>query len=320
MSRINLLVRNATALNEDGSINEDAYRQFLQRFVDAGIGVYLGSAGSAEGGAMTADELRRIYRIGVEVCKGKVQANGNPPEKPTVRETLEHIRIAIEGGVEIVNVYGPPGWHAFRPTDEEYAGFFDELLHEVKHPVAIAPNPTIGYSPKPALIADICHRHHQIVAVNLVNQNDDYFIELKDRLRRDLELNVPIDGSMGMLLMGATGLIGGELNMLPKTYRRYIDFVESGQLVEAAQVYADLKRFNMYVAKWRGAHPRWIKIMMKAFGMTGWGIRRPYRMPPDSEVAHFAQGLLRLRIPEVDELARAAHMDIPVAAAGERMT
>src|SRR3954451_24138667 len=140
MPKLNLLVRNATALNEDGSINEEAYRQFLQRFVDARIGVYLGSAGSAEGGAMTADELRRIYRVGVDVCKGKVQVNGNPPEKPTVRETLEHIRLAIEGGVEIVNVYGPPGWHAFRPTDEEYAGFFDELLQEVKHPVAIAPN------------------------------------------------------------------------------------------------------------------------------------------------------------------------------------
>jgi dihydrodipicolinate synthase/N-acetylneuraminate lyase len=136
-----------------------------------------------------------------------------------------------------------------RPTDEEYAGFFDELLQEVKHPVAIAPDPTIGYSPKPALIAGICHRHHQIVAVNLVNQNDDYFIELKDRLKRDVELNVPIDGSMGMLALRATGLIGGELNMLPKTYRRYIDLIEGGQFVEAAQVYADLKRFNMCVGK-----------------------------------------------------------------------
>ena len=311
MSNISLLCRNATALNEDGSIDEDAYRQFLQRFVDAKIGVYLASAGSAEGGAMTADELLRLYTIGVEVCKGKVQVNGNPPEKPTVRETLEHIRIAIKGGVEIVNVYGPPGWHAFRPTDEEYAGFFDELLREVKHPVAIAPNPTIGYSPKPALIADICHRHHQIVAVNLVNQDDDYFIELKDRLERDLDLNVPIDGSLGMLLLGAQGVIGGELNMLPKTYRRYLDLYENGQLAEAAQVYADLKRFNRYVVPWRGAHPRWIKMMMKVFRIPGWGIRRPYRMPPDAELQKFLDGLLRLRIPEIDELEKAAGMTVP---------
>ena len=311
MSNLSLLCRNATALNEDGSINEEAYRQFLQRFVDAKIGVYLASAGSGEGGAMTADELLRIYEIGVDVCKGKVQVNGNPPEKPTVRETLDHIRLAIKGGVEIVNVYGPPGWHAYRPTDEEYAGFFDELLREVRHPVAIAPNPTIGYSPKPALIADICHRHHQIVAVNLVNQNDDYFIQLQGELRRDLDLNVPITGSLDMLLLGARGVIGGELNMLPKTYRRYLDLYERGQFAEAAQVYADLKRFNLYVARWRGAHPRWIKMMMKAFRMPGWGIRGPYRMPADAEIQKFAEGLLRLRIPEIDELACAANLPVP---------
>jgi len=306
MSQLNLYCRNATALNEDGSINEEAFRKFLQRFVDAKIGVYLASAGSGESGAMTADELRRVYKIGVDVCKGKVPVNGNPPEKPTVRETLDHIRLAIEGGVELVNIYGPPGWHAYRPTDEEYAGFFDELLREVKHPVAIAPNPTIGYSPKPALIADICHRHHQIVAVNLVNQDDDYFIQLKDRLKRDLELNVPITGSLDMLLLGARGVIGGELNMLPKTYRRYLDLYESNKFVEAAQVYADLKRFNQFVLNWRGAHPRWIKMMMKVLKMPGAGIRGPYRAASESELQRFAEGLLKLRIPEVEELTRAA--------------
>jgi dihydrodipicolinate synthase/N-acetylneuraminate lyase len=304
MSSINLLCRNATALNPDGSIDEEGYRQFLQRFVDVRMGVYLGSAGSGEGGAMTAEELLTIYRVGVEVCKGKVQVNGNPPEKPTVRETLEHINIAIRGGVELVNIYGPPGWHAYRPTDEEFIRFFDELLPQVKHPVAIAPNPTIGYSPKPHIIADICRRYTHIRAVNLVNQNDDYFIRLKDCLTRDVELNVPITASLDMMLLGATGVIGGELNLLPKTYRLYLDLYETGKFVEAAKVYADLKRFNMYVEKWRGAHPRWIKIMMKAFGIRGWGLRGPYLMPDDAEVERFRAGALKLNIPEIAELAK----------------
>lgn len=60
----------------DGAIDEDAFHQYLQRFVDAKIGVYLASVGSGESGAMTADELRRVYRIGVDVCKGKIPVNG----------------------------------------------------------------------------------------------------------------------------------------------------------------------------------------------------------------------------------------------------
>lgn len=310
MSKPGLLVRNAMTFSMEGSIDEDAFRRFLQRFVDAGIGVYLASVGSGESGAMTADELRRVYRVGVAVCKGKVPVNGNPPERLTVRETLDHIMLAIEEGVEIVNIYGPAGGHGFRPTDEEVIAFFDELLSAVKHPVALSPNPGIGYSPTPAMTADICHKYRQIVAVNLANQDDAYFIELKDRLKRDLDLNVPLTGSLEMLLLGASGVIGAELNMLPKTYRQYLDLYESGKFSDAAHVYADLKRFNRYVAQWAGAHPRWIKMMMKVLKMPGWGIRGPYRMPAEEELQKFTAGLLRLRLPEIDELARAAGLTI----------
>ena len=41
------------------------------------------------------------------------------------------------------------------------------------------------------------------------------------------------------------------------------------------------------------------------------GPRGPYLMPPDDEVQKFADGLLRLRLPEIDETARAAGLRIP---------
>ena len=93
-----LFCRTATAFSPDGAIDEDAFRKYLQRFIDA--------------------------RIGVDACKGKIPVHGNPPEKLSVRETLDHINLAIAGGVEIVNIYGPAAWHGFRPTDEEVFAFF----------------------------------------------------------------------------------------------------------------------------------------------------------------------------------------------------
>ena len=311
MAKLDLLCRNATAFAPDGSIDEDAYRKLLQRLLDSKIGMYLASAGSGESCAMTDAELRRVYRIGVEMCKGKVQVNGNPPEQPTVRESLHHIKLAIEGGVEIVNIYGPAGWHSYRPTDEEFRGFFDELLKEVKHPVALAPNTTVGYAPSAEMIASLCHKYPQVAAVHLVSQGEDYFIELKDRLKRDVPLYAPLVGSLNMLLLGAAGVIGGEPNMLPKTFRRYIDLFEAGKIKEAAQVYADLKRFMRYIAKWRGAFPRPIKMMMKVFKQPGWTLRGPYMMPPDDELQKFTAGLLALRIAEIDEMARAAGLTVP---------
>jgi dihydrodipicolinate synthase/N-acetylneuraminate lyase len=321
MSKLKLACRTATTFSKDGAFDEDTFRRFLQRFVDAGIGIYLASAGTAESNAMTDEELRRMYRVGVEVCKGKVPVNANPPERPTVRETLKNIMIAIEEGVEMVNVYGPPGWHAYRPTNEEYIAFFDQLLPAVKHPIAFTPNPSLGYLPQPDVIIDLCLRYSHIVALNLSNQRDDHYfiacreklIELKGKLGRTVEIHVPIKGSLTALLLGAAGLIGGDLNIIPKTGRLYLDLYESKKYEEAALVYADIRRFIEYIAPWDKAHARYTKMAMRVLKIPGGegGLRGPYVMPPESELEKFADGLLRLRIPEISELARAAGLTVP---------
>ncbi len=313
MSSITLLCRNATTFSKTKQLDEEAFRQFLQRFVDAKLGVYLASGGSGEGHALSWDELRRVYKIGVEVCKGKVPVNANPPEQNTARATIEHAKLAVEAGVDVINIYGPASWHGFRPTDAEFAAYFDEVFKVVKHPVALAPNPVLGYTPKPALIAGICDRYSQVVAVNLSGLGDPYFIDLKDALKRDVPIYVPVPGSLHMLTLGATGLLGAEANIIPKSYRRYLDLYEIGDFAALGRVYADLQRFTRYVASWHSSAPRWIKMAMKVLKLPGGegGAREPYLMPPDEEVQKFTDGLLRLRLPEIDEMALAAGLRLP---------
>ena len=54
-------------------------------------------------------------------------------------------------------------------------------------------------------------------------------------------------------------------------------------------------------------------MAMKVLKLPGGdgGARGPYLMPPDDEVQKFADGLLRLRLPEIDELALAAGLRLP---------
>lgn len=308
-----LLCRNATTFTKTKQLDEEAFRRFLQRFVDAKLGVYLASGGSGESHALSRDELTRVYTIGVEVCKGKVPVNANPPEQHTAQATIEHAKLAIDAGIEVVNVYGPASWHGFRPTDAELTAYFDEVLAAIKHPVALAPNPTIGYTPQPAVLADICNRYSQVVAVNLRGVVDVYMINLKDAVKRDLEYYVPIAGSLNSFKLGATGLLGPEANIIPKTYRQYIDLYESGKLDELSIAYAQIQRFTQFVMKWHTSSPRWLKMAMKVLKLPGGegGVRGPYKMGTDEEVQAFADGLLRLRLPEIDDLARAAGLRLP---------
>ena len=313
MSKITLMCRVATAFSTSGGIDEDAQRKFLQRFVDAGLGVYLGSGGQGEGHTLSKDELRQVYKIGVDVCKGKVPVFANPPEQYTARGNIEHMNLAIECGVEAVNLYAIAGWHSLRPTELELQIYYDTILSAITTPIALAAQPLVGYSIKPSMIADLCNKYPQVITVNLTGVSDSYFLQVKDRVKRKIGYDVPITGSMNTLMLGATGLLGTEANIIPRTYRKYIDLYEQGRYSEAAEVYAQIKRYIDYTAAWNPAPVRWIKMAMKMLKLPGGegGLREPYQMPPDAELERFTRGLVALRIPEIDDMALAAGLKLP---------
>src|SRR6185295_2195455 len=155
MPTINLLARNCTLFTTTKALDEGAYRESLQRFVDFRIGPFLASGGSGEANSLSRDEVRRVYQYGSGVCRGKFPADTNMLEVRSGREAIDFSRLAIEAGVDIVNLYGPASLHGYRPTDGELTAYFDEVLTAINHPVTLAPNPIQGYGIKPQLIADL---------------------------------------------------------------------------------------------------------------------------------------------------------------------
>src|SRR5919199_6697033 len=77
MGKIAIVSRNSTTFTRTGELDEEALRELLQGIVDAEIAVYLGSGGSGEANALTIDELRRVYEIGVEVYRGRLPVYAN---------------------------------------------------------------------------------------------------------------------------------------------------------------------------------------------------------------------------------------------------
>lgn len=308
MGTISIVSRNSTTFTRTGELDEDAFRASLQPYVDAEIAVYFASGGSGEANALTIGELRRVYRIGVEVFQGKLPVYANIPEVKNAQEAIDLARLAIDAKVDVVNFYGPASLHGFVPTDAELTLYFDTVLSAVEHPTVLAPNPIQGYTPKPSLIAAMCDRYPHVTAVNLVGlAGDAYFLELRELIQRDdVALAVPVPGSHNMFDLGASSLVSNLCTILPKTIRQYVDQYESGDAAGMGQTYADLLRFERYVRRWPGA--RWQKMAMRVLKLPGGegGLRLPYLMPPDEEIERFARGLLALNLPELDDLARAA--------------
>ena len=300
-------IMSATPFTKSGALDEDAFRLLLARMIDAKLGLYLGSAGCGEGHALSMAELDRVYRIGVEEARGKVQAHANIPEQHTAVGTIEHARLAISAGIEVVHLYTVEGRHGMRPTDDELMAYFDDVFSEIKHPVAIAVNPLMGYIPAPVAIARICRKHRQIVTARLTGTSDAYLVELMDRISHDITYYVRLAGSMNALSLGRTGVFGTKASIIPKTFQRYHDLFERKKFDEMAEVYAQLMRFNEYIQKWNPGSPRWIKMAMKVLKLPGGegGPRKPFLLPPEDELQRFKIGLLKLGIPEIDEIVRA---------------
>ncbi len=181
MPNLSQFCRTVTTFSATGELDEEAFRQHLNRLVGAKIGVYLASGGSGESYAMTQPELRRVYEIGVEECRGKVPVYANPPEQHTARGVLMHSLQAIEAGCEAVNIYPIAGWHGMRPRDAELRAYYDTVLKAFKHPTVLAINPVTGYIPPAKLVAEVISKYHQVIAVNLTFVgNETYLVDLKD--------------------------------------------------------------------------------------------------------------------------------------------
>jgi 4-hydroxy-tetrahydrodipicolinate synthase len=312
MSQPDFYTMCATVFAPDGGFDERAMRLYLKRQIDARLGVYLGSGGNGETHAMSAGELLRLYAIGVEECRGKVPVHANLPEEHTAEQTIAQARIAIEAGVDALHLYTLEGRHGYRPTEPELIGYFDDVLAAIRHPVVIAVNPTMGYIPRPQLVAEICRRHEQIVAVRLSGQRDIYLLNVWDALGRPIHCHWQLgSGALDPLSLG-TSLFAAEANIIPQTFRRFVDLAQSGKLAEAGEILGHVRRFNQLVMEW-GPCARWIKMAMHVLRLPGWegGLRKPYLMPSDGILKDFADRLLRLGIPEIDEMAHDAGLNGP---------
>ena len=77
---------------------------------------------------------------------------------------------------------------------------------------------------------------------------DAYFIDLQDRLTRDVGMNVPLAGSLHTLGLGATGLSCNQTNVIPRTCRQYVDCYERGDLAVRIGPIAARQLFALCIA------------------------------------------------------------------------
>ncbi len=294
----------ATPFAEDGSVDLDAYAQLLDRMCDAGIGVYLGSGGAGEGHALSVDELRQLYRVGVETCKGRVPVAANPREPRTATQMLDLSNVAAEEGVELVQLYSLDAGHGMKPTPQELERYYSFLLDRLDCRIAISVHLYYPYHVPPALLADLCSQYSQIDAINVI-MPIAYFLEVRENLERvgrPVRLYTSMMTLLDGLYAGSYGCQAAEPNLIPFTMRRLVDAVLTGDTETASELHMFVYDFIRTVQRWAPSTARWVKMGLRVLDLPGrnGALREPYLLPPTTELEEMRRAFDRLDVATVE--------------------
>ncbi len=295
-----------TPMEKDGKLDERGIREHLRRQVAAGVGVYLGSGGSGEGHALTHEERFRLYQIGVEECQGKVPVYCNPPEARSAEEMLVTVRLAVEAGIDCVQLYQMDAGHGRIPVVAEQEGYFRDLLEATDHPVVLSIHQAVGYLAPVNLTIRLCNDYPQIKAVNLpFGPSNGYFMTLQDGVRNDVKIYGGMANIFTLLPLGAWGALVAEPNHVPNLSQAVLDYYMAGDIKKAAETYANILRIGEIIDMGRRVSADGPKGAMKALGYDVGPPRKPRIPVDDATIEKMRKAFEALNVHELEREAAA---------------
>lgn len=293
-----------TPFDAEGEIDEPILRAHLARMREARVGVYMGSPGGGEGNALTRAELRRIFEIGVEECKGRVPIYASGFEPRTAQEFLAVAHDAAAAGIEAVQVYALDNGHGMVPRQRELESYFHEILDELDVPVVISSHHKIGYATSIAMLSRLCDAYPNIFAVNAVQNEAEYLVELHDALGDRVHIySGGTRYAITNLGLGGAGFNSSEANVMPRTAMSVVEAFHSGDIARAVEAHTAMLRISAMFLPLLHATPRPMKTLLNLLGLPGGNLRRPYLEPDPEDVGKMRETLERFDILDLEDRA-----------------
>ena len=245
-----------TPFGAGGRIDEQALATLVDRIAASGTTVYLGSYGSGEGHLLRDDEIRTLYRVGVEVASGRVPVVASALGFSETSRVIEQALEAESLGVDAVQIHPPrPGPTAIVPRRNELEQYYADVFAEVHGPVHLTNQVVmVGYRLPHDLIEDLLKAHGNIAQLNTSDGDGNAHVALLLRLAD----RVPI----------FTGVI--------------------------SQLVTTLMRLNAVLSRFQ--NPRSLKAALHCMGLPAGELRKPYLALEEHEVAEIRAALLDLGI------------------------
>lgn len=294
------IVHSLTPFTAKFEVDEAALRRHLRRLCDAGVSVYIGAAGAAEGNTLTRDERNRVLAIAVEELKGKVPVRAAGVEPRDAAEMVNFLRDAETLKVDAAQIYSMDMGHGLVPNRKEIETYFCTAIEATGLPVIISNQKKVGYPIPLDLIEQLAAKYPNLTGYAYDVNDTFYMIELLQRLGDRLEIHCSgTENALFTLGMGGNGYQGMEGNIAPHLAAGVVGGFVANDMKLMHDSFRKLMQLRTLLRGPMRSNMRGIKPVLNAYGFDGGHVRPPRLAISAAELDAVLPGIEALQIPEM---------------------
>lgn len=223
-----------TKLNADGSLDEAAIKQGLERLIESGVGgiVMMGMVG--ENASLSPAEKRTVLRIAKETVAGRVPVISGVAETSTAG-AIEFARAAEEIGVNGLMVF--PGL-TYKSDARETVEFYRAVSRSTTLDILLYNNPRgYGVDLTPELLEQLKNEKN-IVAIKEESYDTTRVTDLFNQFGERFAVVCGVDDLiLESVALGATCWVSGMANAVPRESVQLLNLAVKGDFAAARKLY-----------------------------------------------------------------------------------
>ena len=266
-----------TPFNEDLSIDEEKYREFIRFQIDKGCQpLTMGTTG--ESATLSHEEHHQAIDIAVDEAKksGKdpfvLAGAGSNSTKEAISLSQYAEKAGADGLLQVVPYYNKPVQHSL-------IDHFSAIADSTSLPVVLYNVPSrTGRNLEPETISKLAHSKDNIVAVKCASGNIDQITKIIKTTPDDFIVLSGDDGmTFHLMALGGKGVISVASNIIPAQLMEFTTAINAGDWNKAKEL--QLKYYELFKVLFIETNPGPVKYAANVMGIMNNRMRLPLTPP-----------------------------------------
>ena len=264
-----------TPMHEDGTIDEEGYRQNINWLIDQDVDGLVAVGTTGESATLTHEEHRRVLDIMIDEVDGRVTTIAGTGSNATT-EALDLTKYADDAGADMALLITP---YYNKPQQHGVIAHYTKIANEVDIdliPYNVPSRTSLDMAP--ATIVELA-KVDNIVALKEASSDVDKVSKTMKLLRDEgLEDEIVIlSGSdeltLPLMSIGARGVVSASANIDPRTMVQMVNCILDGNYDQALEFH--YKQYDLIKALFIETSPAPAKEALKMMGMPAGPLRLP---------------------------------------------